>query len=109
MGPIAIRRWSEMNPWIDFTVIVQEEDEALAEYAICEAYDLYWDEEFECYGDALYDCLNRRIGEDGYTITFIDDIGDNYDGDNPEYEEWFDGLGIPSMSDEWAGLDEEEE
>lgn len=99
----AIRKWSMMNPWIDFTVFVPEDKVDEAKEALSKAYEAYWDYEYECYGDAVEACLSEVL--DRYEIVYIDGIGDydsdRDDGDNPEYERWFAGLDCPSSSSEW--------
>ena len=102
-GDFALRKWSWMNPWIDFTVFVPANKVDEAEEALSKAYNAYWDGDYECYGDAIDEYLSEAV--DRYEIVYIDDIGDydsdRDDGDNPEYERWFKGLDCPSSSEEW--------
>ena len=101
MGNIAIRKWSVMNPWIDFTVFVPADKEEEAEEAIAKAYDAYWDEEYEAYGDAVWDTLRHVVHDP--VIIYISDFED-YDEeaeDSFEYEEWFRGLDCPKTATQW--------
>ena len=52
-GMKAVRHFSLMNPWIDFVVVVPEgfEDQTMA--VVKNAMDMFWDFEYETYGDAV--------------------------------------------------------
>ena len=52
-GMTAIRYYSFTNPWIDFMVTVLNDDVKRATEIIQNAMDMYWDYEYECYGDAV--------------------------------------------------------
>lgn len=52
-GMTGLRYFSFMNPWIDYLVIVLNDDVSRATETIQKAMDMYWDEEYECYGDAV--------------------------------------------------------
>lgn len=92
---IAIRRWSETNLWIDFTVIVDDKYKSVVCGLLDKAYDAYWDYEYECYGDAV-ECILSENGIE-YEIRYQDSDVD----EDPEYEAWFEELPILKNSGEW--------
>ena len=96
-GLIALRRWSEMNPWIDFTVIVDAADQERAEEALRQAYDAYWDEEYDCYGDAVIDLLWDA------EVPHLFRGHDDQEDEDPEYEAWFEDLCMGKDEHEWRG------
>lgn len=88
-GMFAIRRFSEMNPWIDFIVLVDATRRYDAEPVVNKALTEYWDGEFETYGDALeYHLLNIP-----HVIIYhdSDDISDAYE---QMWEQMLDKIGI---------------
>jgi len=80
-GFVALRHYSETNPWIDFVIFVNKVDQEEASEQIKLAMGAYWDCEFETYGDALDYFLN-----DISHITIFHDSED----ESQEYENmWF--------------------
>lgn len=59
-GMTGIRYFSFTNYWIDFLVTVLDTDVEKAKAIIENAMDMYWDYEYECYGDAVEDQLSRN-------------------------------------------------
>lgn len=68
-GMTGIRYFSFTNLWIDYIVIVLNDDVERAKEVIQNAMDMYWDCEYECYGDAV-EC---QLVENGipYFIQYI--------------------------------------
>lgn len=50
---IAIHYQSTLAPWIEFFVVVSEDDEQWAETAVLQAINDYWDDDERCYGDIV--------------------------------------------------------
>lgn len=44
---------SDMNEWMDCIFLVSKEDEKAARVVLEKAFDEFWDQENECYGDWL--------------------------------------------------------
>lgn len=89
-GMKAIRYFSWMNDFLNFTVIVPEKQADEAVELIKKALDMYWDDEYETYGDAVYGELN------GAGIPFFmigqpwNDKSDCPDTSVMDYEKWLD-------------------
>ena len=82
-GMTGIRYFSYMNNWIDYIVLVLDSDVERAKETIRKAMDMYWDEEFECYGDAV-ECM-LYANKIPYCIQYIP-----WDHENDCEFEWID-------------------
>ena len=84
----AIRYFSWTNDFLDFTVIVPEKKAEEAVKLIKKALDMFWEDEYETYGDAVYNELN----EGGIPFFMIpqpwDDNYDRPDTSVMDYEKW---------------------
>ena len=106
MSKIAIRKYSMENPWIDFTVLISEEDEERAKEALDKASELMWSDEDEdgeeyywCFGDAVEYCLEHAHIE--HRIVYPDDFDDYDEEYSEQYIEWFDNLECLKTVGEW--------
>ena len=81
-GMTAIRWYSDMNEWMDCVVFVPNNQAEIAKTLIEQAIDLYWEDEYECYGDAIEDLLSEN--NITYCIQFIE-----WDHDEDCMVEWF--------------------
>ena len=92
----SIRWFSEMNPWIDVVIVVNDEDAKDAYYAVEAARDDYWDEDnlVECYGD----CLEYRLEDAGIKPLWT--IYHDANREDLEYEEQWEAMldGIASAA-----------
>lgn len=72
---IAIRHYSESNPWIDFVVFANEKDREDVIFAIRRGMDRFWKDSDICYGDAVLAEINRIDwkGDIKPFIVFIDE------------------------------------
>lgn len=82
-GITGIRYFSYMNHWIDFVVMVPDDDVDRAKATIKEAMDMYWNDVFECYGDAVEWMLKEN--NIPYCIQYIP-----WDHENDCEFEWID-------------------
>lgn len=69
-GFSGTRYFSMMNPWIDFVVVSPTNFQPAIEAAIEDAFNDYWNEDFETYGDALEHYL--RMGGYPFMIFYHD-------------------------------------
>ena len=53
-GMKAIHYFSLMNEFLDFLVIVSEKQADQAAELVRKALDMFWDDQYETYGDAVY-------------------------------------------------------
>lgn len=74
-GFVALRYFSDMNTWIDFVIFVRKSDIKTVDKQVSQAFDDYWDEKFECYGDAL----DHYIKCDNIIIYYNGDESDEYE------------------------------
>lgn len=79
VGKSIVRRFSIMNPWIDFVVVVEPDDVAETEITLDTAMDEYWESDFEAYGDVV----ERHLGIAGIKYEIV--YHDPYD-ESDEYE-----------------------
>lgn len=78
-GMYGFRFYSNMNPWIDFVVLVPRTIKDSAYVILRHAIEAYWNDIYECYGDAIEDKLDKR--EIPYVVIYHDsnNISDEYE------------------------------
>lgn len=86
VGFSGVRYFSLMNPWIDFVVLFDESQYKVDTIvdSISAAMESYWDGDEECFGDAVYCCLDVW-GVQHYAILFHDT-----EDESGEYEDRWD-------------------
>ena len=84
-GMVNLRWFSDTNKWIDFVVSTPEVFKDEATTAVHDAMDAYWDDEFECYGDAVK-CFMRDAA-----IPYVG-IYHDADDESDEYEKKWEAL-----------------
>lgn len=90
-GMKAIRWFSVMNPFIDFVVVVPAEFHDEAVEVIRKAMDMFWEDEYEAYGDAVENEL--ALADVPFEIRYIpwDDKADEA-VDEAAWEKWIDEI-----------------
>lgn len=58
-GKAIVRYFSELNPWLDFVVIVAPGKQARVMRILSKEMDEYWDQDDLCYGDMVEDALKK--------------------------------------------------
>ena len=81
-GMTGLRWYSWVNEWMDFIVYVPDDRVEDAILAIHMGIDVYWDNECECYGDAVEASLKER------NIPYII-IYQEWDHDNDRPVDWW--------------------
>lgn len=83
------RYCSELNPWLDFVVVIIDKEKT-ANYALAieKAMDEFWDGTVGCYGDLVEDTLKKA--ELPYIIVYFDI---NHEDDEKYIDAWEKFLG----------------
>lgn len=82
-GTVGLRWFGVSNPWLDFVVFIRKENEAVAEKAILEGMDEFWDSNDLCYGD----CVEWHLTKNGI-VSFIFESLEEDEWGNTNDDEW---------------------